>query len=382
MMYKDGHKWDLTEPEVTLNEEGHVIPEGGEKNGGIEWSISGHLHGDDGKQYWIDVSLLSYPGLDLLAGLAGPSDITMFNLRTEEHLGEVVQSRLTPYKIGKFPNSQPLVFRYYPLHSRKITRLEDRVVVELGVSTFVCKNDKSWHFTMDDKETGVKVDLIHHGVGFPMWYNNQPKNKATNEELRQYTLNSFGGGYFWPGVVEGSITVGGKTIKVKGTGGRQRYYARNYSQDEVGGWHDWHWFHFDEMHGCINEMKISNYKCMSMYMHEDGSYYPNGKLDIEHHDWALHTLLKALIPTRYKVSLENDAGVLELTGDIIGTRVWASIKVPDSPFTMFDWGNVQGTFTYKDGRKKTLTNGSAGGLIRQWRPYPSPYLPSESELNM
>jgi hypothetical protein len=39
-----------------------------------------------------------------------------------------------------------------------------------------------------------------------------------------------------------------------------------------------------------------------------------------------------------------------------------------------DWEEIVGTFTYKDGRKKTLTNGFGGTLIRQWRPYPSSQL--------
>ena len=306
----------------------------------------------------------------------------MVNLRTESNIGQVVQSRLTPYKIAKFPNSQPVAFRHYPLGTRTVTRSENQVSIELGVSTFVCKADKSWHFVLDDEEAGVKVDLVHRGVGFPMWYNDQPKDKATNEVLRHYTLNSLVGGYFWAGPVEGTITVGGKEIRVQGGGGRQRYYSKSYSQDEVGGWHDWHWFTFDEMHGCVHEIKTSNYKCMSLYLHDEALYFPNGSLAIEHQDWAVHALLGTLIPTRYKVTMKCDAGVLVLTGDMVGSRVWASTKVPDSPFTMLDWGNVQGAFTYNDGRTQTLTNGVAGGLIRQWRPYPSPYLPGAAELEM
>lgn len=380
MRFDDDTEFDLAEPEVTFNEEAHLIPEGGEGSGGIEWSISAHLIGDDGKPYWIDCSILSYPGLDLLAGAVEPSDMTMLNVRDESNRGKVVQSRYTMYKIAKFPNSTPLVFRHYPLGSRKVARSEEQVTVELGVSKFVIKDDKSWHFTMDDKETGVKADLVHLGIGYPMWYNDQPKDKANNEVLRKYTPNSIGGGYFWPGPVEGTLTIDGKEIRVKGAGGRQRYYALNYSQDEVGGWHDWNWFHFDEMHGCLEEMKTTNYKVMSLYMHDKELYFPNGKFDIEHQDWALHTLLEAMVPTRYKQTIETDEGVLVITGDVIGSRVWASNKMPDCPFTMLDWENVHGVFTYNDGRKQTLTNGVAGNLIRQWRPYPSPYLPGASEL--
>jgi len=44
---------------------------------------------------------------------------------------------------------------------------------------------------------------------------------------------------------------------------------------------------------------------------------------------------------------------------------------PDSPTTLLDWDKVDGTFTYRDGRTRTLTNGLGGTLIRQWKPYPS-----------
>ena len=42
-----------------------------------------------------------------------------------------------------------------------------------------------------------------------------------------------------------------------------------------------------------------------------------------------------------------------------------------APFAMLDQDNLRGTFTYKDGRKRTLTNGVGGNMVRQWRPYPS-----------
>ena len=60
-----------------------------------------------------------------------------------------------------------------------------------------------------------------------------------------------------------------------------------------------------------------------------------------------------------------------MTGDVVGSFVWVKAEVPHCPFAMLDWDNLQGTFTYKDGRKRTLTNGIGGTVIRLWRPYPS-----------
>jgi hypothetical protein len=42
---------------------------------------------------------------------------------------------------------------------------------------------------------------------------------------------------------------------------------------------------------------------------------------------------------------------------------------------VIDFDNLAGTFTYKDGRKRALTNGIGGNAGQQWRPYPSVFAP-------
>ena len=140
---------------------------------------------------------------------------------------------------------------------------------------------------------------------------------------------------------------------------------------EIGGWHDWMWFHFDEMFGCIDEVRMSKHKVMGFYLVNEKQYFSVGNFDIEHHDWAYLAKLGAFIPTRYKVTIETEAGVLEMTGNVAGSFVWGKTEVPAAPFAMIDWDKCEGTFTYKNGRKRRLTNGVGGDVIRQWRPYPS-----------
>jgi hypothetical protein len=163
----------------------------------------------------------------------------------------------------------------------------------------------------------------------------------------------------------------GREIKIKGKGARQRYYASDYSSEEVAAWHDWPWFHFDEVFGCLDDMKMTKHKVMGIYLADEKQYFSDGDFDIEHQDWAYLPQLGAFIPTRFKMTIEMEAGVLEVTADTVGTYVWATTEPPDSPFAMLDWDNLKGAFTYKDGRKRTLTNGRGGSMIRQWRPYPS-----------
>ena len=354
-------------PEVTLDEEGHGFPEGAGRNGGIEWSITVNAQGDDGRQYWIDTGMVGYRNMNLLFPSGGDSqgaDMGFMAVRWQP--GKVVPAAGSAYKIADFPPVGAMTFQGHPEDSITIERSKNQVVVSLGHSQFVCKDDNTWHYRVEDEEKGIKAEFVHAGVGFPMWYHDKKK-------LEAYTPHSIGGGYFWPGTVEGTLTIEGREIRISGKGGRQRYYAKDYCSDEVGGWHDWTWFHFDELFGCLDEMKRSKHKVMSLHLIDENHFLPDGSFDIEHHDWAYLRELGVFIPTRYKVTVETEAGFLEMTADVVGTYCWGVTEVPDSPFAMLDFDKLDGTFTYKDGRKRTLTNGRGGTVIRQWRPYPNIY---------
>ena len=61
-----------------------------------------------------------------------------------------------------------------------------------------------------------------------------------------------------------------------------------------------------------------------------------------------------------------------MAANVVGCRVWGVTgEVPDQATTTLNWDKLEGTFTYKDGRKRTLTNGLGGSVIRQWLPYPN-----------
>lgn len=202
-----------------------------------------------------------------------------------------------------------------------------------------------------------------------MWYHDKKKLEAS-------TLNSIGGGYHWPGRVTGIINIDGRSINVEGKGARQRYYAENYSSVEAAGWHDWMWFHFDEMFGALDEMKTSKHKMMGLYVIDEKLYFTEGSFDVQHHDWAYLPGYGSFLPTRYKVTMDVDAGRLEFTCQIVGSSVWGKTEPPDAPFVMLDWDRVEGVFTYADGRKTVLSNGAGANMIRQWRPFPSVFAPN------
>jgi hypothetical protein len=226
-----------------------------------------------------------------------------------------------------------------------------------------CDDGKTWHYVAEDKEQGLKIDFVHKSVGFPTWY---------GKESPGYTsAHSIAYGYFWAGHVEGTLTMDGREIHFTGKGARERTDMPDSCPAEVGGWHDWVWFHFDEIFGTLDEMKFTQIKEGSFYLVDEQKYASYRTFEIEHHDWAYLTEIGAFVPTKYRVIIDTDEGTLDFSANIVGAAVWAaSGRVPDSPFALLHWDTVEGTFTYNDGRKRSLTNGRAENICRQWKPYP------------
>ena len=346
-------------PEVTLDEEGHGFPDEARDTAQLDWALVATVHGDDGNQYWFNVGAMS------LRELWGDIDFWVMSVRTER--GRIVQPAGSVYKVPDFPESITTDWHFYPRGTLTADRSDAQVAVNLGDLHIVCKPDKTWHYRVDDEKAGISGEFVHTGHGFPCWYG--------KETPQMYTPHSVSYGYFWSGSIEGTLTIQGRKIGISGAGVRERYYAVDTCPAEVGGWHDWLWFHFDELSGSLDEMKISGNKDVSVYFRDEEVYCPAGSFEITHHNWAYLASSGVFIPTHYEVSIETEAGVLEIAANAVSAYAASGIRdVPDSPTIILDWDRVDGVFTSKDGRKKVLTNGLGGTLIRQWRPYPSSLL--------
>ena len=346
-------------PEVTLAIEGHEFPDEALNTASLDWALVATVFGDDGRQYWFNVGAMS------LREANGNVDYWAMSVRFEA--GIVHQPAGSVYRLAEMPEGIATDWHFAPRGSMTVKRSDDQVEVTLGDLNIVCKSDMTWHFTLEDKDSGISAQLVHTGNVFPTWYG--------KDTPQAYTPHTVAYGYFWSGPVDGTLTIQGRTVKIKGAGVRERYYAVDTCPAEVGGWHDWLWFHFDEIAGALDEMKFSQNKDGSIYLTDGQQYFPTGDFDIRHHDWAYLSSSGVFIPTRYEVTVETDAGTLEITARTVGTYAASGLHdVPDSPTIVLDWDNVEGTFTTKDGRQRALTNGLGGTLIRQWRPYPNTLL--------
>ncbi len=353
----------VEDPEVTLVEEGHGFPEGARDTAMCMWNCVATAHGDDGKQYWINMTLSQNKNLGAFTSVPmGAMDLGSMGVSWE--IGKVVQSPSTIYKIADFPQSTAITFAVEPSGELTIKRSKNEVSIDMGDYHVICKDDKTWHFNVNERYTGIKAEWVHHGVGYPTWYG---KDKPA-----YFAPNSIVYGYSWSGAIEGTLTIEGRKVGIKGAGVRERHYAIGESAQEEGAWMEWLWFHFDEVFGSLDELKASGNKEVSIYLVDEKQYFQAGNFNIEHHNWAWLQPLGAFIPTRHRVTIETEAGVLEMTANAVGCTLWGCTgEVPDCPISNLHWDKVEGTFTYKDGRKKTLTNGLGGSLCRQWKPYPS-----------
>jgi len=349
------YKTRVSNPEVTLEHDGHGFPEGAREAAFLDWLCCLTAHGDDGRQYWIECNPMS-----LTFNVA---DLWVMGVGWEK--GRVVQLPGSTHKIADFP--VVAVDRHiHPGGSLTTKRSEHEVSVDLPDFHLVCRDDKTWHYSIEDKEKGIKAEWIHSPTGYPTWYG--------KEKPLVLTPHSITYGYNWSGRVEGELTIEGQKVRIKGAGVRERYWAVDTCPAEIGGWEDWMWFHFDEMFGSMFEFKFNKTKDMSLNIIEGNQFFPVGDLSIEHFDWAYLRPLGFFIPTRYIVTVKTEAGVLEMAANVVGCKLWGmSGEVPDSPVLTLNWDKVDGIFTYPDGRKRTLTNGLGGTVIRQWKPYPDPY---------
>ena len=344
-------------PRVTLNEEhGLGVPATDAPEPELSsWAMHAKLDGDDGKQYWIDTILVGGWG----------ADVRVLSVREGE--GEVVQLPDSIYKLADFL-PPTLGVRPFPRGELTAKKENGQVLVEMQDARIECKGGKTWRYRVADREKGIKIDFVHTGVGFPTWFG--------KEKPQAFSAHQIAYGYFWPGYVEGTLTINDREVRVKGKGGRERTYMPDSCPAESGGGHEWIWFHFDEVFGTTHMVRLSKFKDGSLYLIDEKEYVPYRTFDVEHHDWAYHRQLGAFIPTRYRVTIESDAGVMEMDSKIVGAAIWAvSGSVPDFPFALLHWDAVHGTFTYKDGRKRALTNGRAASIFRQWKPYPRIFAP-------
>lgn len=349
----------IENPRITLADEARSGVREEVRSGFLDWLFEFNVTGDDGELYALGGSILSMH-LEKM-------DLVTMNLAKGK--GEVRPLRSSIYKLAKYPGALMQKFYRNPQGTLKIEHREHSVLVTCGSNYSVeCFDNGAWHILVDTMDGEYKADLWHRSYGYPLWYGREKPSYLTQHSITY--------GYNIAGDVDGEFTYKGKRVKVKGTGQRERYVAVDSSAAELGGWEDWGYITFNEIHSSMYDMRLGM-KDFAIYDIERKKYYPEGKLEIVHEDWAYLRELDGFIPTRYRMRMTVEDGLYEVKAHVANARTWGvTYKVPDNPVASLIFDDVEGRFLYKDGTERRLTGGRGSLSVRQWHAYPN-ILPRE-----
>lgn len=349
----------IKNPKVTLEDEARVGFKENVRSGFLDWLHQFSVTGDDGESYSIGGSILS---MQL-------EQMDIVSITVAKGKGGSRQLPNSVYKVCDYPGMlHERMFRM-PAGTLKIDILPDRVAVSCGPQYSVeCFKDNTWHFRLDTMDGVYKADLWHRPHYAPLWY-----GRETPSYLTQHSITY---GYNWAGDVDGEIVLNGKSVKVKGLGIRERYVAVDSCAAEIGGWEDWGWVAFNEMHASLYEMRLGM-KDFSVYDLSAGKYYPEGTMTINHEDWVFLRELGGFIPETYRISFKVADGTYSVKAHVCNATTWgATHKVPDNPVATLTFDTVTGTFAGSDGKVRELSGGRGTMSIREWQAYPN-ILPAE-----
>lgn len=349
----------ITNPNVTLADEARSGVQEDVRSGFLDWLFQFSVTGDDGELYSIGGSILSL-ALEKL-------DVVSFNCA--RGTGHVEQLPGSIYKVTRFPGMLFERLLRKPRGALDIQRESDRVIVTCGGEYRAeCYADHTWHLVIDSLDGRYKADLYHRPHGYPLWYGREKPSCLTQHSVTY--------GYNWAGDVEGAIWLDGRRVAVQGMGIRERYVAVDSSAAELGGWEDWGWVGFNEIHSSFYDMR-PGMKDFSVYDLQTQIHYPEGDLTIQHEDWAFMRELDGFIPTIYRIRFELADGVYEVKAHVGNATTWGvTHQVPDNPVATLTFDQVEGRFTARDGAVRRLTGGRGVLSVRQWHAYPN-ILPRE-----
>ena len=273
----------IDNPKVTLADEARNGVKEEVRSGFLDWLFEFNVTGDDGELYALGGSILS---MNL-------EKMDLVTMNCSKGTGAVHQLRNSIYKIAQYPGCMMQKFYRNPQGTLQIKRRDCSVLVTCGPQYSVeCFDNGEWHLILDTCDGEYKADLWHRAHGYPLWYGREKPSLLTQHSITY--------GYNWSGNVDGVFTYQGKTVKVQGTGQRERYVAVDSSAAELGGREDWGYITFNEIHSSMYDMHLGM-KDFSIYDLENDRYYPEGKMDILHEDWAFMRELDGFVPTWYNI---------------------------------------------------------------------------------
>lgn len=349
----------INNPAVTLADEARTGVKEEVRSGFLDWLHQFTVTGDDGEIYSLGGSILSL----------AVEQIDLVSVNVAKGKGGTRQLSGSIYKVTEYPGMAHEKLFKLPKGTLCVETGEHSVHVRCSEHYEVeCFDDHSWHLKVDMGDGSYKADLWHRPEGYPLWYGREKPSFLTQHSVTY--------GYNWSGRVDGTIWFEGREVKVEGFGIRERYVAVDSSAAELGGWEDWGFFAFNEIHSSMYDMRLGM-KDLSVYDLQTGKHYAEGKMNIVHGDWAFMRSLDGFIPSSYDIEIEVEDGIYRIAATVCNATTWGvTFRVPDNPVATLTFDKVEGSFTSRDGSVRHLTGGKGALSVRQWHAYPN-ILPRE-----
>jgi hypothetical protein len=156
--------------------------------------------------------------------------------------------------------------------------------------------------------------------------------------------------------VEGELVIGHKSIQLKGYGNFEHFWADKW---------DWRhtkhsdgvWFNFDELYGILFD--VDDFTDGGVYLIKEKEYLVVDSYSVEYVDLAYNPMMNIDVPTKIHVIANTSKGVLEFVGQAQGFQ---NVSGKEGYYNIADM-NLSGIFTYVNGTRLTLTNGSGWDQI-------------------
>jgi hypothetical protein len=319
------------------------------ENGLLDYFFEASLIGDDGKDYFVTVSLFRES--------LGKKAV----LHKGKHLNGRVSISMEPIWFLTTPSSKIIEKGERPDFEIR-AQMDPMIKPEVVSSCFTLKADK-WEFMLSPPSyrviyhgEDVFLDLAFKSLGIPFWFN------EGKEEGAQKTPSTvlWGSEVFCD--VEGLMKINGKELHVKGNGIFEHVIAEQIAFMESG-WQAWIWFVFEEMYGLVYHVHGSGYKDGAIYLRKEKEYLTLRSLDIDNAQWAYSPVLQHHWPVSIIARGVTDKGNISIKGDVIRSQTWGQIDkyrpavtIPGSDME----ARYTGVFTYNDGRTIDLRNGKGG----------------------
>ena len=135
-------------PEVTIEEDAHLLPEDATEHAFMDWGFMSHLRDADGKDYWLDVGVAQFNKSGTFGAMPfgnNPMDFWNFGIRTDK--GRVYTPPGTIYKVADFAEVTSTSYHTFPGGTLEITRddANNKVVLEIEEFRLVCNlDDHTW----------------------------------------------------------------------------------------------------------------------------------------------------------------------------------------------------------------------------------------------